>query len=93
MNPNLFSLEGKIALVTGASRGLGQAMALGMAAAGADIAGLDRQTCSDTCEQVRALGRRFHDVTLDLRRQRRSRRHEPRGRRDRGAVGRSGYSA
>jgi 2-dehydro-3-deoxy-D-gluconate 5-dehydrogenase len=66
MNPNLFSLEGKVALVTGASRGLGQAMALGLAAAGADIAGLDRQTCSDTCEQVRALGRRFHDVTLDL---------------------------
>lgn len=66
MNPNLFSLEGKVALVTGASRGLGQAMALGLAAAGADIAGLDRQTCSDTCEQVRALGRRFHDVTCDL---------------------------
>jgi 2-deoxy-D-gluconate 3-dehydrogenase len=63
---NLFSLEGKVALVTGASRGLGQAMTLGLAAAGADIAGLDRQECGETCEQVRALGRRFHDVVFDL---------------------------
>jgi 2-deoxy-D-gluconate 3-dehydrogenase len=66
MNTNLFSLEGKVALVTGASRGLGHGMALGLAAAGADIAGLDRQTCSETCEQVQAMGRRFHDITSDL---------------------------
>ena len=66
MNTNLFSLEGKVALVTGASRGLGQGMALGLAAAGADIAGLDRQACSETCDLVRGLGRRFYDVTCDL---------------------------
>jgi 2-dehydro-3-deoxy-D-gluconate 5-dehydrogenase len=66
MNANLFSLEGKVALVTGASRGLGQAMALGLAAAGADIAGLDRQPCSETCAQVRAVGRRFEDIVCDL---------------------------
>ncbi len=66
MNTNLFSLEGKVALVTGASRGLGQGMALGLAAAGADIVGLDRQACGETCEQVQALGRRFHDITCDL---------------------------
>jgi 2-deoxy-D-gluconate 3-dehydrogenase len=66
MNQNLFSLEGKVALVTGASRGLGQGMALGLAKAGADIAGLDRQACGETCEQVQALGRRFYDVTCDL---------------------------
>ncbi|MBK8905815.1 MAG: 2-dehydro-3-deoxy-D-gluconate 5-dehydrogenase KduD [Anaerolineaceae bacterium] len=66
MNGNLFSLVGKVALVTGASRGLGQAMALGLAAAGADIAGLDRQECGETCQQVQALGRRFHDVVADL---------------------------
>lgn len=66
MNQNLFSLEGKVALVTGASRGLGQAMALGLAAAGADIAGLDRTECGDTCAQVKAMGRRYYDVVCDL---------------------------
>lgn len=66
MNQNLFSLEGKVALVTGASRGLGQAMATGLATAGADIAGLDRVPCEDTREQIEALGRRFHTVICDL---------------------------
>lgn len=66
MNQDLFSLDGKVALVTGARRGLGQAMALGLAAAGADIAGLDRVECNDTCEQVQALGRRYHDIVCDL---------------------------
>lgn len=66
MNTNLFSLGGKVALVTGASRGLGQGMALGLAAAGADIAGLDRRACSETSEQVHALGHRFYDITCDL---------------------------
>src|SRR5687768_5123781 len=62
-----FSLEGKVALVTGASRGLGQAMALGLAEAGADIAGLDTAGGSATCEQVKAMGRRYHSVICDLR--------------------------
>lgn len=66
MMQGLFSLEGKVALVTGASRGLGQAMALGLAAAGADIAGLDRIECGDTCMQVQALGRRYHTIQGDL---------------------------
>jgi 2-deoxy-D-gluconate 3-dehydrogenase len=62
-----FKLDGKVALVTGASRGLGQAMALGLAEAGADIAGLDLTECADTCEQVQALGQRYHSVVCDLR--------------------------
>jgi 2-deoxy-D-gluconate 3-dehydrogenase len=62
-----FKLDGKVALVTGASRGLGQAMALGLAEAGADIAGLDMTECADTCEQVKALGQRYHSVVFDLR--------------------------
>jgi 2-deoxy-D-gluconate 3-dehydrogenase len=66
MNQNLFSLDGKVALVTGASRGLGQAMAVGLAAAGADIVGLDRTPRSDTRPQVEALGRRYHHITCDL---------------------------
>jgi 2-deoxy-D-gluconate 3-dehydrogenase len=62
-----FKLNGKVALVTGASRGLGQAMALGLAEAGADIAGLGLIECSDTCEQVESLGQRFHSVVCNLR--------------------------
>jgi 2-dehydro-3-deoxy-D-gluconate 5-dehydrogenase len=62
-----FKLNGKVALVTGASRGLGQAMALGLAEAGADIAGLDLTECADICEQVQSLGRRYHSVICDLR--------------------------
>ncbi len=62
-----FSLEGKVALVTGASRGLGQAMAIGLAEAGADIAGLDRTPdCAETQTQVEGLGRRFLTVECDL---------------------------
>ncbi|HSF80229.1 MAG TPA: 2-dehydro-3-deoxy-D-gluconate 5-dehydrogenase KduD [Anaerolineales bacterium] len=62
-----FKLDGKVALVTGASRGLGQAMALALAEAGADIAGLDLTSCSETCEQVQGLGRRFYSLVTDLR--------------------------
>lgn len=66
MQPNLFSLEGKVALVTGASRGLGQAMAVGLAAAGADVAGLDRSESTQTRELIAATGRRYHDLSADL---------------------------
>ena len=62
-----FSLAGKVALVTGASRGLGQALAIGLAEAGADIAGLSRgNEARETQEQVEALGRRFLHVRFDL---------------------------
>src|SRR5512144_2561198 len=62
-----FSLQGKVALVTGASQGLGQAMAVGLAAAGADIAGLDRTPdCAETCDQGTALGRRYVNLSVDL---------------------------
>jgi 2-deoxy-D-gluconate 3-dehydrogenase len=61
-----FNLEGKTALVTGASRGLGQAMAVGLAEAGADIAGIYQHTIQDTAQQVQALGRRFFPIQLNL---------------------------
>ncbi|MBN1659892.1 MAG: 2-dehydro-3-deoxy-D-gluconate 5-dehydrogenase KduD [Anaerolineae bacterium] len=62
-----FRLDGKVALVTGAGRGLGQGMALGLAEAGADIAGLDVLPVDETGERVRALGRRFMAVSCNLR--------------------------
>lgn len=62
-----FNLEGKVALVTGAGQGLGQAMAIGLAEAGADIAGLDiMPECTETCEAVEALGRRFLNIQCNL---------------------------
>ena len=62
-----FKLDGKVALVTGAAQGLGQGMALALAEAGADIAGLDRVGCEKTCEAVRALSRRYCESVVDLR--------------------------
>jgi len=55
-----FSLEGKTALVTGGSRGLGRAMALAFAEAGADVAVVSRKrdACEDVARQIEALGRR-----------------------------------
>lgn len=64
---DLFRLDGKVALVTGAGQGLGQAMTLALAEAGADIASLDRTGCEGTCESVRALGRKYHETVVDLR--------------------------
>jgi 2-deoxy-D-gluconate 3-dehydrogenase len=61
-----FRLDGKVALVTGVGRGLGQAMALGLAEAGADVAGLYLSRYEETRGQVEALGRRFLPVHCDL---------------------------
>ena len=62
-----FSLEGKSALVTGASRGLGAAIAAGLAEAGADVAVHGNATSPDaTCAGVRAHGRRAVPLAVDL---------------------------
>ena len=56
----MFELNDKVALVTGAARGLGQAIALKLAEAGADLAlcDLNAEWVEETAEKVKALGRR-----------------------------------
>ena len=64
-----FSLTGKHALVTGASRGLGRTFANALARAGADVAVTSRDAAAlnGTCEEIEALGRRAIPVALDVR--------------------------
>jgi 2-deoxy-D-gluconate 3-dehydrogenase len=64
---DLFKLDGRVALVTGASRGLGQGMAIGLAQAGADIAGVSKSgNTEETRTLVEQTGRRFLDIQADL---------------------------
>src|SRR5690349_12062924 len=63
-----FDLQGQIALVTGAARGLGNAIALALAHAGADVAlGLrDVNTGNDLVQQIEAMGRRALPLQMDV---------------------------
>ncbi|MCA8905702.1 MAG: SDR family NAD(P)-dependent oxidoreductase, partial [Hyphomonas sp.] len=56
----LFSLEGKVALVTGGSRGLGYQMVKAFAERGADVIIASRKldACEEVAAEVRAMGRR-----------------------------------
>ncbi|MCX7271760.1 MAG: glucose 1-dehydrogenase [Burkholderiales bacterium] len=65
---DLFDLTGKVALVTGGSRGLGRAMALGFAAHGADVIIASRKfdACEAVAAEVRALGRRALPVAAHV---------------------------
>ena len=63
---NLFKLDGKVALVTGARRGLGLGIAKGLAQAGADIFGASTGDMAPCREAVEAAGRRFASIKADL---------------------------
>ena len=64
---DLFQLDGRVALVTGGRRGLGRAMAVGLAEAGADVACVSLSgDAHETGEAVEAAGRRFLDIRADL---------------------------
>ena len=64
----LFDLTGKTALVTGCSRGIGEAMATGLAEAGADIVGVSStlHAGSEVEQKIKKLGKKFTPYTIDL---------------------------
>ncbi|RZL44418.1 MAG: SDR family NAD(P)-dependent oxidoreductase, partial [Pedobacter sp.] len=69
MLSNLFNLEGKTALVTGCKRGIGKAMALALAEAGANIIGVSANlelTDSAIEKEITALGRKFFAYQCDF---------------------------
>jgi len=70
-----FDLKGKVAIVTGAGRGIGKVIALTLAEAGADIVVTARteQQITETAEEVRRLGRRSLAVPADVTKQRQTR--------------------
>ncbi len=68
MTHPLFDLNGRVALVSGAASGLGQAMAMGLAEAGADLllADLNAKGMEDTANRINSVGRRAEPVVCDV---------------------------
>ncbi|WP_152048709.1 2-dehydro-3-deoxy-D-gluconate 5-dehydrogenase KduD [Aureimonas psammosilenae] len=61
-----FDLSGKRALVTGANTGLGQGIAVALAAAGAEVIGVGRSAMDETRDKIEAAGGRFRALSADL---------------------------
>jgi NAD(P)-dependent dehydrogenase (short-subunit alcohol dehydrogenase family) len=68
MNPQVFSLEGKVAVVTGGTSGIGLALSLGLADAGADVIATARrqQQVDDTAKEIEARGRKTIRMASDV---------------------------
>ncbi len=68
MNHPLFDLSGRVALVSGAAQGMGRAMALALAEAGADllVTDINKAGIEDTAGQIEALGRRAIALDCDV---------------------------
>ena len=68
MSSKLFSLEGKVAVVTGGTSGIGRALSLGLADAGADVIATARrqQQVNDTAGEIEARGRRTLRIASDV---------------------------
>ena len=65
---NIFSLKNKRAVVTGASRGIGKAIAIGLAQAGADVvcSSTSKEGSKDTVEAINKIGRKAFQVVANL---------------------------
>lgn len=61
-----FNLENKVAIVTGASGGIGKEIAVGLAEAGADIVCVARRNCADTIREIEQLSRKAIYISADL---------------------------
>ena len=62
----MFEISNKVAIVTGASRGLGKAMAVGLAKAGANIVATDVLDTSSTVKEIEKLGRKVIGIKVDV---------------------------
>ena len=63
---NLFSLNGKNAVVTGANTGLGQGICVALAAAGAHVFGVARRSCDETAAKIAAEGGQYTEVRAGI---------------------------
>ncbi len=61
-----FKLDGKVAIITGATRGIGAAIAKALAEAGADIVGVGRSDHSEVKQYIESIGRTYLELKMDI---------------------------